>query len=131
MKKESIINGFKSGKWLNKAAKYLNNPRKLLHLINQTGKFLDKKTFTEVREDLSYMREYLRDILQGKYKDYNTSKLVLIIAGLIYVVSPLDLIPDWLPVGGFLDDIMVIRFVFSTVKEELERYKAWNRNCVV
>lgn len=131
MKKESIIDGFKSGKWLAKAAKYLNNPRKLLHLINQTGKFLDKKTFTEVREDLSYMREYLRDILQGKYKDYNTSKLVLIIAGLIYVVSPFDLIPDWLPVGGFLDDITVIRFVFSTVKEELERYKAWNRNCVV
>ncbi len=40
-----------------------------------------------------------------------------------YIVSPYDLIPDWIPVAGALDDLLLIpivmNYVFATVPEEV------------
>ena len=41
------------------------------------------------------------------------SMKAIIIGGLIYMVSPIDLIPDAIPVVGLLDDVGVIGLVFS------------------
>ncbi len=51
--------------------------------------------------------------------------LVTIVAGLLYFVSPIDAIPDWLLGVGFLDDIAVLGWVLKTVADELARFKAW------
>jgi len=40
-------------------------------------------------------------------------------------VSPLDLIPDFLPGVGYLDDAMIVRFVYRAVKAELDRFMEW------
>ncbi|MNH38167.1 hypothetical protein D3C79_991600 [compost metagenome] len=48
-----------------------------------------------------------------------------IVAGLLYFVSPIDAIPDWLLGVGFLDDIAVLGWVLKTVADELGRFKAW------
>jgi uncharacterized membrane protein YkvA (DUF1232 family) len=47
-------------------------------------------------------------------------------AAIAYALSPIDLIPDWIPVVGHLDDVLIVplliwlglRFVPSTVVEE-------------
>lgn len=49
-------------------------------------------------------------------------KITLIIA-LLYIVSPIDLIPDAIPFVGMLDDVMVAGYAIKEVAEELERYK--------
>lgn len=46
-------------------------------------------------------------------------------AGLIYFVSPVDLIPDVIPVIGLTDDAVVLGFVIRTVRQELEAFMAW------
>ncbi len=53
--------------------------------------------------------------LWDAFKSPNTPKSIkaIIIGGLIYMVSPLDLIPDLIPVAGLLDDAGVIGIVFS------------------
>ena len=48
-----------------------------------------------------------------KSPDTPASLKAIIIGGLIYMVSPVDLIPDFIPVAGLLDDVGVIGFVFS------------------
>ena len=58
----------------------------------------------------------------GKYKDYDVTNLVIIVAALLYVVSPIDLIPDFLPVG-FADDATIIMWAISEMKNELDKYK--------
>lgn len=50
-----------------------------------------------------------------KSPDTPTHIKALIIGGLIYVVSPLDLIPDVIPGIGLLDDLGVVGMVFSQV----------------
>jgi uncharacterized membrane protein YkvA (DUF1232 family) len=44
--------------------------------------------------------------------------------GLLYLVSPIDLIPDFLP-GGYIDDAMVLAIVIKQVSSDLDKYKEW------
>lgn len=118
-----IINGFLKGEWLNKAKDYINNPKKLKGLLEDVMKYLPKEGLKEVKDSVVLMYEYIRDIINGSYKDYDPVALAKIVAGLIYLVSPIDLVPDFLPLG-LVDDAGVIAWVFNTTKSELERYKA-------
>jgi uncharacterized membrane protein YkvA (DUF1232 family) len=43
----------------------------------------------------------------------------------VYFVVPVDLLPDALPGVGFVDDVLVIRAVVESVRDELERFRAW------
>ena len=47
----------------------------------------------------------------------------VLLAAAIYAVSPLDLIPDWIPVVGMMDDLGIllaaINFFFSAVPPEV------------
>ena len=49
---------------------------------------------------------------------------MLVIAAIIYFVSPIDLIPDMLP-GGFIDDAMVIGFIIAQIKSDLDNFLTW------
>ena len=52
-----------------------------------------------------------RAYFSKQYIDVPWQTIVLAIAALIYFVSPIDLIPDFIPVVGYLDDVAVISFV--------------------
>ena len=54
------------------------------------------------------------------------SKTYLMIAGaLAYVILPFDIIPDFIPGIGFIDDIFVVGMVMKSLSDEVERYKAF------
>eukprot|EP00981_Chlorochromonas_danica_P013168 scaffold5931_cov173-Ochromonas_danica.AAC.6 len=53
---------------------------------------------------------------------------VLIITSLIYFISPVDLIPDIIPLVGLLDDIGVIGLTIRQIKVELVSFRAWRAN---
>ncbi|MCX6984872.1 MAG: DUF1232 domain-containing protein [Lentisphaerae bacterium] len=44
---------------------------------------------------------------------------------LIYVLSPVDLIPDCIPVIGLLDDISLIYLCYKIIEGEIEKYNRW------
>ncbi len=50
------------------------------------------------------------------------SSKAIVVAGLLYFVSPLDLLPDVIPVIGLLDDATMLSIVISAVSGELDRY---------
>ena len=62
---------------------------------------------------------------RGNYRDIPPDSLALVVAGLLYVVSPLDLIPDALPGIGFADDAVVVGWVIKSVRGELDEFRAW------
>jgi uncharacterized membrane protein YkvA (DUF1232 family) len=64
---------------------------------------------------------------KGEYKDIPKKTIVLIITALIYFISPIDLIPDWLP-GGFIDDAAVITWVLQSMSSDVQKFKAWKKN---
>ena len=116
-----IIGVFKS-EWLDKSKEYISKPEKVKELLTKVVKMFDKKELQDVLADLKCLYNYVHDITTGKYKDYNVSNLALAIAALVYLVSPLDLFPDFLP-GGLLDDAAVIAWAIKQLHEELAKYR--------
>ena len=73
--------------------------------------------------------DYVSDIIQGHYHNYNKSSIILALAGLIYVVSPIDFLPDFLPLG-FLDDITIITWAIAKIAGELSKYSQWKNTLI-
>lgn len=78
-----------------------------------------------LREDVKLLQSLCLAWWRGEYRAISPKALVTIVAGLLYFVSPIDAIPDWLLGVGFLDDIAVLGWVLKTVADELARFKAW------
>lgn len=51
------------------------------------------------------------------------SSKTMIIAGLLYFISPIDLLPDYIPVLGYIDDAFVISIVMNAIASEIERFQ--------
>ncbi|WP_426809371.1 YkvA family protein [Pseudomonas sp. WOUb67] len=79
----------------------------------------------QLREDVKLLQSLCLAWWRGEYRAISPKALVTIVAGLLYFVSPIDAIPDWLLGVGFLDDIAVLGWVLKTVADELARFKAW------
>lgn len=75
--------------------------------------------------DIKTLRHLLADYKRGAYRDVSRGSILLIIAGLVYLVSPIDIIPDFLFGLGFMDDAMILGYVIKQLYDVLDRYKAW------
>lgn len=124
-----IIKKFQEGKWMQKANEFLNDKIKLQKLLANVKEYAEKKGLSSVKETLLLMYDCLKDIVSGKYKDYDIAKITLIVAALIYVVTPIDIIPDIL-LGGLIDDANVLMWALGEANTELEKYKAYKENAV-
>jgi len=67
----------------------------------------------------------LIDYFEGNYTEIPTDTLGAIVVMCAYVISPIDLVPDIIPIVGFVDDFVVVRFVLLFAKKDLERYSIW------
>ena len=119
----NFISKFNKGKWKGKAAQLVGNPQKLKALLSSLGTYLSRKGLQEIKENLLLMRSYVCDVLTGKYKDYDAKKLTLIVAAIIYVVTPFDFLPDFIP-GGLIDDVSIATWAMKEAWEELKKYKS-------
>lgn len=117
-----FISRFLKSAWLKNATKYAYNPKRLKAIVFQLGLFLSRKGMSRLKEQVLLMYFYLHDVAIGKYRDYNVSSLVFIIASAIYLISPIDFIPDMLPLG-LIDDSAIIIWALNVSSDELKRYK--------
>ena len=67
----------------------------------------------------------VQDSLSGRYRGLSKGDLALIVAALAYLVLAVDIVPDFIPVVGLLDDCAVLSWVFTRFAEELKRYEAF------
>ncbi len=68
------------------------------------------------RKKLRYLLFYLTD------PQVSLIKKLWILAPIVYLLLPADLIPDFLLGLGLIDDILVITFLFRKIQNDLERY---------
>jgi len=67
----------------------------------------------------------LRDYGNGTYRRVPWKAVAALAAAVVYVISPVDLIPDFLVPLGFTDDILAVALTWGLVKRELREYCAW------
>lgn len=70
---------------------------------------------------------YIRDAISGRYDSYSKANLLMALAGLVYLIAPVDIVPDFIPIAGWLDDITVLKFVLDRLSSELKQYAEWHK----
>ena len=82
--------------------------------------------FKAVFENVRELYALFKDAVSGDFKLPQTS-IAVIGGGLLYFLLPVDLIPDFIPVAGYLDDLAVLTTIMSTLKDEIDAYRDWKR----
>lgn len=66
--------------------------------------------------------------LRGRYRGMGVGRLAALALGLVYIISPVDLVPEiLLPLIGLGDDLVVLTFVVSGLMAETEAFLAWEQ----
>ena len=72
--------------------------------------------------------DLLNDYHNGIYKNVPWKLIAAVGFAVAYLISPLDVIPDVIPVLGFVDDAAVFALVVSAFQSEIDAYKEWKKN---
>ncbi len=77
--------------------------------------------------DIKTLWQMLSDSVQRKYK-VPVRTAAAIAFTLLYFINPVDLIPDFIPFVGYIDDAFVVTLCLSFIGKDLEEYKRWKAN---
>jgi len=85
----------------------------------------NKSALANVWDQLQLLISLAKDYTSGAYTAIPKTTMISVLAALLYFISPLDLVPDFLVGLGFLDDAVILGFVVKKVAKELDKYQAW------
>jgi uncharacterized membrane protein YkvA (DUF1232 family) len=98
---------------------------RLKNLIKESKKRLEgNKAFAELIEDVKVTIELIKYYINGEYTALSKRSLIVIIIGFLYLVNPLDIIPDFL-ISGFIDDAAVFAYLIKKIHHEIDVFKQW------
>ncbi|EHQ89332.1 YkvA family protein [Desulfosporosinus youngiae] len=122
-----ILNNKRLKPYQEKAKEYMNDKKKSLNLLNNALRKADAKRslLGEAWEKFQLLFGVFKDWINGSYTEMPARSLLMIVLGIIYFVSPIDGVFDYIPFAGLVDDAAVAGFVISQISVDLERYKLW------
>ena len=80
---------------------------------------------TRLFQDLRLLIPLIKDYWQGNYRDVSIKSIVIFVVALIYIISPIDLIPDYLIGLGQFDDAAILGLSLYFLEKDLRKYKEW------
>jgi len=88
-------------------------------------KILSLKAFSGQRKKLKLFIEIIRQYHKGNYREIPWRSITAISFTLIYIINPLDIVPDVLPIIGYVDDLSVFMALLSLADKDLSQYENW------
>ena len=67
----------------------------------------------------------LKDYWEGNYTELPYRTIIAIVVALLYILNPIDLIPDIIPILGQMDDLAMLMFVWKMISEDVKDYALW------
>jgi len=113
--------------------KMLGKKSRLLLLLAQLAnklRLIDWKAMkgVAVKEKFFTMGRLLKAYTMGDYRAIPWKAMLSAVAAIIYFVSPVDLIPDFIPVTGLTDDVGVLFWVYNSMSKEIGEFLAWEKS---
>jgi len=82
-------------------------------------KSIAKGAFSSLNTLVALIKAYSN----GSYRGVSKQNMILIVAAILYFITPIDLVPDFIPLFGWLDDITIMSWVIKTVGDELAKFQ--------
>jgi uncharacterized membrane protein YkvA (DUF1232 family) len=76
-------------------------------------------------DDFKLLIAAVKDYWHGKYRRIPYWTIAAIVVSLLYILNPLDLIPDFIPGLGQVDDAAVVAACLLLVRKDLHKYRIW------
>lgn len=111
--------------------KLINDTEEVKKKLNEASEKVDKLKngpFNQILEDFLLMIDIIGAYINNEYKEIPFGSIIAILAAIIYVVNPLDILPDVIPGIGLIDDAFVVALVIKQVHADLQNYKLWKEN---
>ncbi|MDF0675439.1 MAG: YkvA family protein [Nitrospira sp.] len=80
--------------------------------------------------DLPLLVRLLKAWKDGSYSGLSVRTLASCAAALLYVLSPVDLIPDFVPGIGLIDDVTVLALLLHNLAQDLAAFRVWEQSRV-
>jgi uncharacterized membrane protein YkvA (DUF1232 family) len=77
--------------------------------------------------DLPLLVRLLKAWKSGSYRGLSVRTLASMAAALLYVLSPVDLVPDFIPGIGMIDDVVVLALLLQSLAQDLAAFRAWEQ----
>ncbi|MCR5608422.1 MAG: DUF1232 domain-containing protein [Lachnospiraceae bacterium] len=113
-------------KFSKKTEKLLEDEDKLERFLQRLEKKL--KSIPVVGEKMAMVPvliSLVRAYVKKEYEDIPIGTIVSILGALAYILAPIDLIPDQIPVIGYIDDMAVLSICLKLVQSDIDEYLAW------
>ena len=122
-------------KAMSSAREVISDPEKLHNLLNTAKEKIlklrrENKEFDEVMLRLGTALRMIKAYKNKQYTEVPWKSILTLTAGVVYFVMPLDLIPDFIPVAGFLDDASIMLWIFSSLRKDIEAFEKWEQSMV-
>ncbi|RFN58607.1 YkvA family protein [Marixanthomonas ophiurae] len=92
---------------------------------NIDKKFSGNNTLSKYVELGRIMISMLKDVKNGNYKNIPWFTIATIVMALLYVLNPMDIVPDFIPGLGYIDDVAVLTMGVGWIESDLHRYLDW------
>lgn len=115
-----------------KAIKVIASRNKMLSLVHKAYTHFSKREddrplSNEVKDKFKTLLRLIRALYKKEYKDFPWGSLVKATATIIYLVSPLDVIPDVLPFVGMMDDFALISWTIGSLSDDIKNFENWEQ----
>ena len=128
--KEGFFNKVKNA-YQTKADSIASNRDKIKGLLHRVSeKMKDIAHNPAVKESIGQFEVAFRMVkahVTNEYKGISNRTLGMLVLGLLYFVLPLDFLPDFIPVIGYVDDLTVIVAIFKSLSSDIEKFLEWER----
>lgn len=85
-------------------------------------------SLSKIWNDLKLMIGMITDYAKGNYKSVPWKIMAAITAAVVYFVSPIDIVPDFIPFLGYFDDALIIKFALDLARDDLAAYERWKHS---
>ena len=104
----------------------------LEYIINEEDKLKEKlqdsSHLERFTKDLMLFVSLIKDYYKGNYRDIPYKTISAGVVGLLYTLNPIDIIPDFIPFIGHIDDALVLAFCLKLIEKDLQQYQTWKKN---